>query len=140
MLTGPNPFVDLILLLVAVTSGAGAFVEALREVGAKVDVSFARSQRKAGTKKGLKSAETKKRAFRVALKRWKVRVHPRLFTLASDFALLDDVPEPFVEEVEKAGPSVISILREREYWETLPDWYHPLVERRLEVWEVAERP
>lgn len=129
-----NPLLDLVLLVVAVTAGAGAFVEGLREVEAGVGLRFSRSRHEAGTKKGVKAAEAKKRAFRAALKRWKVRVHPQLFTLASDFALLDDVPGPYAEEVENAGPTVTGLLRGGDYLGVLPDCYYPLLERRLEVW------
>ena len=126
-----NPLLDLFLLMIAVTSGAEAVVEALRESGAEK-----RTRRKLGSssKKLQKTVGAHKRAFRSALEKLELQVHSELATLADDFSQLDEASPPLADVAVTSGPSVVEALQRPPYREALPGWYHPLLDSRLEMW------
>lgn len=131
-----NPLFDLFLLLLAVTSGT----EAVRGLWNRAESQVAESRGIKATKDAKvegeairKEAAEKKKAFRTALDGLEIRVHVQLSQLGSDYASVDGVPWMGGEGVE--GPSVIKVLRDSHYLGRLPNWYHPLLESRIEQWD-----
>ena len=129
-----NPLLDLLLLLVAVTSGAEAVVETLRESVAEVEQDRTRKKHGARSKKLRKKVGAHKRAFRSALEQLQLQVHSDLAKLADDFYQLDDGSPPLPDDTVTGGPSVVTALQSVSYRNALPSWYHPLLDSRVEMW------
>jgi hypothetical protein len=128
MLLVTNPLLDLALLLIAVTAGASAVIEALRESHANLETAEAEKERE---KVGA-AIRAKRAAFRVALKNLSVQVHPSLHRLAEDFAALDDAALIPNEVPEPPYPDVLGAMTSLKYRLALPSWYQPLLDARLD--------
>jgi len=134
MLIVTNPLLDLLLLGLAVTKGAGALLDTLRALGAEVDAEQAEKGHQAETDRVSATVRAKRKSFRLALERLDVKVHPGLAELASDYAALDDIPLNPEQVATGLVPDVGSVLRGQTYLSALPSWYYPLLEARHEIW------
>ena len=134
MLFFTNPILDAILLLVAVTGGVEGIADIFRTADADTEKRRAETKHVQLTKDLKREVRIKKRAFRTALGRMEISIHPQLLELAKDFADLDAAPGPIAAVIANIGPTVLPLLKSHQYRKQLPDWYDPLIEARLESW------